>query len=131
MSLKQERLVERIKMILSELLLREIEDPRLQQVTITDVKLDNEIQYANVYVNALGNEDRRDEVMNGLERAKGFLRREVGKRIRTRTVPALIFHWDATFEYGERMNRLIDSLDIPPPQPEEENSDEFESDELD
>ncbi|WP_338048147.1 30S ribosome-binding factor RbfA [Phototrophicus methaneseepsis] len=129
MSLKQERMVERIKTILSELLLREIEDPRLQQVTITDVKLDNEISYANIYVNALGDENRRQEVMAGLERAKGFLRRELGKRIRVRSVPALIFHWDATLEYGERINRLIDSLDIPPET--EDDRDEFEPDELD
>ncbi|QPC81568.1 30S ribosome-binding factor RbfA [Phototrophicus methaneseepsis] len=122
-------MVERIKTILSELLLREIEDPRLQQVTITDVKLDNEISYANIYVNALGDENRRQEVMAGLERAKGFLRRELGKRIRVRSVPALIFHWDATLEYGERINRLIDSLDIPPET--EDDRDEFEPDELD
>jgi len=113
MSLKQERMAERIKTILSELLLREISDPRLQQVTVTEVRLDAEIQYANIYVNALGDEERRGEVMKALTKAKGFLRRELGHRVRLRSVPQLLFHWDTTLEYGERINQLIDSLDIP------------------
>lgn len=113
MSLKQERMAERIKTILSELLLREISDPRLQQVTVTEVRLDAEIQYANIYVNALGDEERRSEVMKALTKAKGFLRRELGHRVRLRSVPQLLFHWDTTLEYGERINQLIDSLDIP------------------
>lgn len=113
MSLKQERMNERIRAILSELLLREVSDPRLQSVTVTEVSLDGELMYADVYVNALGDESRQKEVMQGLERANGFLRRELGKRIRTRNTPELKFHWDATLEYGERINQILDNLDIP------------------
>lgn len=114
MTLKQERLAERIRIILSELLLREVSDPRLQNITITEVKIDAELMYATIYVNALGDESRQDEVMAGLARAKGFLRREVSKRIRVRNAPELIFRWDMTLEQGEKINRLLSQLEIPP-----------------
>lgn len=118
MSLKQERMAERIRSILSELLLLEVRDPRLRNVTITRVVPDREIQYADVYVNALGDESRRDEVMAGLEHATGFLRRELASRVRLRQTPELHFRWDLNLEHGERMNRLLDALDIPPEEPE-------------
>ena len=87
MSIKQGRMSNRIHQILSQLLLREISDPRLRGVTVTEVRLDAELMYAKVYVSALGNEGREDEVMRAFRRAGGFLRREVGKRIRIRSTP--------------------------------------------
>jgi ribosome-binding factor A len=117
MSIKQNRMSDRIRQILSELLLREISDPRLQGVTITEVTLDPELMFADIYVNALGDESREQDVMSGLKRANGFLRREVGKRVRLRNTPELHFHWDATLERGEKLNQLISSLDIPPADP--------------
>lgn len=114
MSKKQERMSGRIRVILSELVLREVADPRLAHITITDVELDPELLYARVYVNALGDEEREQEVMAGLERAKGFLRRELGQRVRLRKTPELHFMWDATLAHGERINELLASLDIPP-----------------
>lgn len=113
-SIKQERVAGHILTILTELLLREVSDPRLQHITVTDVTIDPELMYAKVYINALGDETRQDEVMAALKRAKGFLRREVAKRVRLRSAPDLIFHWDETLERAERMNRLLSSLEIPP-----------------
>ncbi len=110
----QERLSERIQSILSELLLREVADPRLKNITVTAVKIDPELMYADIYINALGDESRQQQVMTGLERAKGFLRREVAKRVRLRNAPDLIFHWDATLERGERIYQILGSLEIPP-----------------
>lgn len=130
MSIKQDRMSERIQGILSELLLREVSDPRLQHITVTEVKLDPELMFATIYVNALGDESREKPVMEGLQRAKGFLRREVGKRIQLRNSPDLIFHWDKTLERGERLHHLITSLDIPPAPPEPAK-DEGTDDELD
>ena len=123
MSIKQERMGDRIQQILSQLLLREISDPRLQGLTVTEVQLDAELMYAKVYVNALGDESREREVMAGLKRASGFLRREVGKRIRIRNTPELHFHWDKTLERAERINSLISNLNIPP-ESEEVNIDD-------
>jgi ribosome-binding factor A len=114
MSIKQDRMADRVRQILSELLLREVSDPRLHNITVTEVKLDPELMFADVYVNALADESREKEVLAGLKRAGGFLRREVGKRVRLRNTPELHFHWDATLERGEQMNRLIDSLHITP-----------------
>lgn len=114
MSIKQDRMAERIRGILSTLLLREVSDPRLQGVTVTEVRLDSELMFADVYVNALGDEARQAEVLDGLRRANGFLRRETGKRVRLRNTPELHFHWDKTLDYGERINQMIDSLVIPP-----------------
>ncbi|MFN8565377.1 MAG: 30S ribosome-binding factor RbfA [Anaerolineae bacterium] len=114
MSIKQERVSGRIRKILSQLILREVADPRLHGITITDVELDPELLFAKVYVNALGEEEREPEVMIALEHAKGFLRREVAHRVRMRKAPELIFHWDASLERSERINTLLASLDIPP-----------------
>lgn len=113
MKVKQERMAERIRMILSELLLRDVSDPRLQGVTITRVKIDPEMMFADVHVSALGDDERREEVLTGLKSAKGFLRREVGQRITTRNTPDLYFHWDYALEQSERVNRLLDNLNIP------------------
>lgn len=111
-SIKQDRVAEKIRSILSELLLREVSDPRLQHITVTEVELDHELMFADVYVNALADESRQADVMTGLNSAKGFLRREVGKRLKVRNTPELHFHWDETLERGERLNRLLSSLNI-------------------
>jgi len=127
MSIKQDRMSERVRTILSELLLREVRDPRLQGVTITEVKMDPELMFADIYVNALGDESRQNEVLYGLKSANGFLRREIGKRVRLRNTPELHFHWDVSLQRGERLNQLISSLDIPPaPDEDEEFYDEYE-----
>jgi ribosome-binding factor A len=120
MTIKQDRMAERIQEILSELLLREVADPRLQHITVTEVKLDRELMCANVYINALAEEARESEVMAGLERAKGFLRREIARRVRLRSVPDLIFHWDYALERGERIAQLLENLEIPPAEIEDE-----------
>jgi ribosome-binding factor A len=69
MPYKQERVAGRIRKILSALIVREIADPRLQGITITEVEIDAELMYAKVFVNALGEEDREAEIMIGLESA--------------------------------------------------------------
>jgi ribosome-binding factor A len=123
MTLKQERMAERIRIILSELLLREVRDPRLEGITVTEVKIDAEIMYADIYVSALGDESREDDVLAGLESAKGFLRRAIGQRIRTRNTPDLHFYWDVALERGERINQLLDGLTIPPPSQQDDMDD--------
>lgn len=113
MTLKRERMSERLHQILSQLLLREISDPRLQDITVTEVTLDPELMVAKVYVSAMGDEKRESEVMKGLRRAGGYLRREIGKRIRLRHTPELHFYWDHTLARADRINAIISSLDIP------------------
>jgi ribosome-binding factor A len=111
--IRQQRTAEQIRIILSELTLRQMRDPRLQDLTITDVTIDRELQYADVYVNALGDDAREAEVMAALQRARGFFRHELASRLDLRTVPQLHFHWDATMAHAENISQLLDSLDIP------------------
>ncbi|PJF41771.1 MAG: ribosome-binding factor A [Candidatus Thermofonsia Clade 1 bacterium] len=81
--------------------------------------LDRELEYANVYVNALGEEERAESVMAGLRRAHGFLRRELASRIRLRRAPELRFHWDETLSRAAHIEEVLDSLNIPPAEPSE------------
>ena len=111
---RQERTAELIQVILSELFLREVSDPRLAGVTVTQVLIDRELQHANIYVNALGDEERETEVMGGLASATGFLRGQLAQRLDLRAAPVLRFHWDPRLRYAEEVNDLLDSLDIPP-----------------
>src|SRR5690606_21824220 len=124
MSIKQERVATLIRNILSTLLMTKVTDPALETVTLTDVKIDREFEYADVYVHAM---DDQAEVMAGLARASGFLRRELAQRVRLRNVPVLHFHWDVSVERGERIDQILESLDIPP-EPTPDASDEEEQD---
>ncbi|PJF44289.1 MAG: ribosome-binding factor A [Phototrophicales bacterium] len=113
MTIKSQRVADLIFEHLSQILLMEARDPRLQGLTITEVKLDRELEHAQIYVNALGEEERRDEVMEALERAKGFLRSELASRLRLRRMPELHFHWDYTIEAAMHIEEVLDSLNIP------------------
>jgi ribosome-binding factor A len=124
--IRQERTADQIQLILSEVFLKELRDPRLAGVTITEVLVDRELQYATIYVNALGDDDRREEVMAGLESAAGFLRREVAQSLDLRAAPMLRFHWDPRLNFVEEVDSLLDGLEIPPdpdePTPSEDQS---------
>ncbi|MCA9866374.1 MAG: 30S ribosome-binding factor RbfA [Anaerolineae bacterium] len=111
---RQERTAEQIQVTLSELFLKEVSDPRLAGVTITEVLIDRELQHANVYVNALGDDAREKEVLEGLESASGFLRSQVAQRLDLRSAPFIHYHWDPRLRYAEEVNDLLDRLDIPP-----------------
>ncbi len=116
--IRQRRTAEQIRIILSELILRQMRDPRLQDLTITDVAIDRELQYADIYVNALGDDSREDEVVVALKGATGYFRRELASRLDLRTVPQLHFHWDPTLAHAEHISQLLDSLEIPTEQDE-------------
>jgi ribosome-binding factor A len=112
--IRQKRTADHIQTILSELLIRDMRDPRLQGLTITDVRIDRELQYADIYINALGDDSREKEILAALDKATGFMRKELANRLNLRTVPQLHFHWDATLAHAERISEVLDSLDIPP-----------------
>jgi ribosome-binding factor A len=111
---RQERTAEQIQQLLSELFLRQVSDPRLAGVTITEVEIDRELQYATAYVNALGDETREDEVMAGLQSAAGFLRRELAGSLGLRAAPIIRFQWDPRLRYVEEVDKLLNELDIKP-----------------
>ncbi len=114
---RQQRTAEQIQYMLSDIFQRELRDPRVQGVTITEVRVDRELQHADVYVNALGDESREQEVVTALHNAAGFLRRELAQRLSGRTVPQIHFRWDPTLAHAEIVNEILDSLDLPPEEP--------------
>lgn len=121
-SVKQKRTAEQIRIMLSELLRLEVDDPRLQGLTVTQVTIDRELQHADIHVNALGDEERQDEVLAGLEKAQSFIRRELGQRMRLRKVPQLHFHWDVSLQRALEIDALLNSIDIPPESADDEKS---------
>lgn len=104
------RISERIREELSEMLIQEISDPRLSGISVTDVKVDRELAYADIYVSALEGAIRSKEILEGLDSAQGYLRHGLSQRIDLRTFPRLRFHWDPTFERADRIERIIASL---------------------
>lgn len=108
--LRLQRINDRIREELSEMLLQEVSDPRLEGISITDVKVDRELAYADIFVSALEGNARWQEIHEGLQHAAGYLRRELSQRIELRVFPRLRFRWDPTFERAERIEQLIASL---------------------
>jgi ribosome-binding factor A len=104
------RIAERIHEDLSEMLIHEVSDPRLVGISVSDVRVDRELAFADIYVSALEGSERADEIIDGLEHASGFLRSELASRVELRTFPQLRFHWDPSFERAERIEQLIASL---------------------
>jgi ribosome-binding factor A len=105
------RLGERIRTELASIILRDSSDPRLQMITVTEVRVDREFAVANVFVSAAeSTPEHQKEILRGLESAKGFLRSSLAARISLRTFPELRFHWDAIPDKAERIEHLMDSL---------------------
>jgi ribosome-binding factor A len=110
--LRAQRIADRIHEELSEILLYEIADPRLAGVSITGVRVDRELAFADIYTSAIEGSSRSEEVIQAMHHAKGFFRSELTKRIALRSFPRLRFHWDPTFERAERIEQLIASLHL-------------------
>lgn len=107
---RAQRVGERIQQELSELLLFAVTDPRLKQIFVTQVRVDRELEYANIFVSALEGPERMEEILAGLQHAGGFLRRELARRVELRSFPRLRFHWDPTPEHAARIDHLISGL---------------------
>ena len=93
---------------LSELVQRELRDPRVGMITITGVDVSPDFSHAKVFFTLL-NREHLDEVKQGLKRAAGFLRSQLARRIKIYTTPELRFEYDESVERGDRLSRLIDS----------------------
>lgn len=112
--LRQKRVADRIQAEIAGLLQRDIKDPRLEMVTVTVVNIDRELEHANVFVSTVGDDARQKAVMEALNKAKGFIRREVGRRVQLRRNPELHFHWDPSPDKAEQVEQLLDSLRAQP-----------------
>ncbi|RMF37011.1 MAG: 30S ribosome-binding factor RbfA [Chloroflexi bacterium] len=122
------RVSELIQINLTDLLGTKVNDPRLQGVTVTGVEVTPDTMRADVYVTALGDLEAREEIMAGLQSAAGWLRREVGARLRLRHTPELVFHWDPSLEYGERIDQLLSQIEATSPSTEAEADEDIGDD---
>lgn len=105
-----QRINERMREDLSEIIIMEVADPRLNGISITDVSVDRELAYADIYYSSVEGSERAQEILDGLQHAQGFLRHALAERMDLRTFPRLRFHWDPTFERAERIEKLFASL---------------------
>lgn len=101
------RIGEEIKKELSILLQRGLKDPRIGFVTVTGVEVTTDLQLAKVYISVFGSDEQKEASLQGLQKAKGFLRTEIGKRIKLRHVPDLQFKMDASIDYGNKIDSLL------------------------
>ena len=108
--LRREKLRELIKEEVSNIFQREMKDPRIGFVTVTDVEVSSDLSHVKIYVSVFGDEPSREETMRGLESATGFVRSELGRRIRLRHTPEVVFKFDRSIERGARVLELLDKV---------------------
>ncbi|WP_246167893.1 30S ribosome-binding factor RbfA [Propionivibrio limicola] len=104
---RSERVCEQIRRELAELIRTELKDPRVGMVSITEVEVSADYSHAKVFFSTLAGREKLPEVMVGLQKAAGFLRRELGKRITIHTLPQLHFIFDQSLERGADLTKLI------------------------
>jgi ribosome-binding factor A len=110
MSRRTDRLSDLLRAELSELILREIKDPRIKLVSLTGVEVTSDLRRAIVRVSVLGEEPQREEAVEALRHARGFLRTELAHRLRTRVTPELVFELDRGAEHSQKISDLLESL---------------------
>lgn len=108
----QRRVGDMIRNHLMTLLERKASDPRLQMVTITEVVVTSDAARADVHFSVLGGAEAQVEAQQGLDSAAGWLRRELGHRLRLRNTPQLIFHYDPSLEHGEHISSILNELGL-------------------
>lgn len=104
---RADRVADLIKIEISDLLLKQVRDPRIGALTITGVTVSDDLRSARVFFVEFGKNDCSDAVKEGLKKASGFLRKELGHRLQLRYAPELFFSYDPSFAYGEKIEMLI------------------------
>jgi ribosome-binding factor A len=121
---RSDRIAEQLRRELNDLLRCEVKDPRLAPhlglLTLTDVDVSGDYSHAKVFYTTLADEAAARELATGLDRLAGFLRRELGKRIRIHQIPQLHFVYDSSVERGTRLSNLIDAAVASDQRPESE-----------
>jgi ribosome-binding factor A len=107
---RSEKVAEAIHELISGLIVKGMKDPRIGFITITGVKVTDDIRQATVYYTVMGDEDAKTSTARGLVSASGFLRREIGKQLRLKFSPELHFKYDQSLEYGNRIDKLLKEI---------------------
>ena len=109
-SKRTERINELLLKEISQLLLKEIKDPRIGFVTLTRIEVTKDLRYAKVFVSSLEEKDDKAKSLEGLASAAGFIRGELGKRLRLKYIPELIFKLDESIEYGIHISKVLEEI---------------------
>lgn len=113
--LRRERVTELVHHELSDIIQREVRDPRLGWVTVTRVEMSPDLCYAKVFVSVLGGDERAHrQSLRILERAGAFIRTELGRRIRLRQTPELHFKLDHSLEHSQRVMEILNEISAAP-----------------
>jgi ribosome-binding factor A len=99
-----------IQEVLSNLLKKDIHDPRLRMVTITNVKMSRDLKLARIYFSIYGGENKTEAAAKGFESARGFIKRSLARRLGLRYMPDLTFFYDESFDYGTHIEELLKSI---------------------
>ncbi len=104
---RSSRVGDQIRREISEIILLMLKDPQLGFITITDVELTDDLRYARIFYSVLGDEKQKKQSREGLERARGFIQREIGKRVRLKNTPQISFKYDDSIEKGAKIEQLL------------------------
>jgi ribosome-binding factor A len=107
---RSDKVADLIQREISQMLLKSIKDPRIGFVTITKVNVSEDCRFAKVYFSVVGTLTERERSMKGLNSARGFVRKELGRRIRLRYTPEILFQFDPSIEYAIHMGELIQNI---------------------
>ena len=113
MSRRTDRVADLLRAELSDLLLREVHDPRVKLASVTAVEVTSDLRRAVVKISVLGDDEQRQGTIEGLRHAKGFLRTELAHRLRLRNTPELVFELDRGAEHSQRIADILESLHGP------------------
>lgn len=120
MTRRSERVAEEIREQTAKIIELELKDPRIGFVTVTRVSLTADLRFARVHVGVLGDEEQRRKTMQGLKQATGFVRRQIGQRMRMRYTPEVLFEYDRGLDASDRVQELLREN---PPRPDLEDPD--------
>ena len=109
---RSEKVAEAIHEMVSELLVKGLKDPRIGFVTITGVKVTDDLHLATVYYTVIGSEEERNSTDKGLNSARSYIRKDMGRNLRMRYVPDIIFKYDESVEYGSRIESLLKEITV-------------------
>lgn len=109
MSIKLERLASTFVEEISKIIQEEVKDPDIKFITITSCKISSDLSYAKVYFTCL-NDKRKEEILKDLNKASGFIRKELCERVEIRKMPELSFIYDDSIEYGNKIEQILEEI---------------------
>ncbi len=96
--------------VLSDVLKKEIKDPRLEMITITAIKMSGDLKHAKIFFTTSGNPDAKNDAIEGFNSAAGYLKKKLARQLGLRFMPALQFYYDESFDYGAHIDEVLKSI---------------------